>query len=211
MFNHMVKPMGQTDTAARARILAAARTIFHRAGFDGARTQDIADAAGINKALLHYYFRTKGQLFDAVFEDAFRTHFEPVFRMMSAADTSLDTKIHRFAEAYIDTLLEHPYLPGFVIHELNRNPDRLVDLAMGAGREGLSAVFDQLRAGMASGIYRTADPRQVMVSLMGMVLYPFVARPILSALMQLDERAYREFVLHRKVEIPRQFFAILQP
>jgi TetR/AcrR family transcriptional regulator len=207
----MVKPTGQNDADTRVRILAAARVVFHRAGFDGARTQDIADAAGINKALLHYYFRTKDQLFESVFEDAFQTHFAPVFKMMSVPDAPLDTTIHRFTEAYIDTLLEHPYLPGFVIHELNRNPQRLVDLALDAGRSGFSAVFDQLRQGMASGIYRTADPRQLMVTLMGMVLYPFIARPILSALMQLDEHAYPDFIRYRKDEIPRQFFALLQP
>lgn len=205
----MVKPTGQNDADTRDRILAAARLVFHRAGFDGARTQDIADAAGINKALLHYYFRSKDQLFEAVFEDAFRTHFTPVFEMMSVPDAPLEDKIRRFTEAYIHTLLLHPYLPGFVIHELNRNPQRLVALALGTGRGGLNAVFDQLRQGMASGRYRTADPRHLMVTLMGMVLYPFIARPVLSALLHLDERAYHDFMLARKDEIPRQFLAML--
>lgn len=207
----MVKPNGQNEADTRARILASARAAFHRAGFDGARTQDIADAAGINKALLHYYFRTKDALFEAVFDDAFRTHFAPVFEMMSATDAPLEEKVRRFTDAYIRVLLLHPYLPGFVIHELNRNPDRMVMIAMGIGRGALNTVFNQLRQGMASGRYRTADPRQLLVTLMGLVLYPFIARPVVSALLQLDERAFHDFVLARKEEIPRQFFAMIQP
>lgn len=207
----MVKPNGKNDAATRDRILAAAREIFHRAGFDGARTQDIADAAGINKALLHYYFRTKDQLFEAVFEDAFRTHFAPIFEMMAAPDAPLDHKIRRFIDTYIHTLLLHPYLPGFVIHEINRNPQRMAVMAMSAGRGALTAVFDQLRQGMASGHLRTTDPRQLMVSLMGMVLYPFIARPILTPMLHLDDRAFHDFVLARKDEVHRQFFAMVSP
>lgn len=88
--NHMVKPNSQQDSDSRARILSAAREVFHRAGFDGARTKDIADAAGINKALLHYYFRSKDDLFEAVFHDAFRTNFQPVIQVMGW--TSLSRK-----------------------------------------------------------------------------------------------------------------------
>lgn len=86
----MVKPNSQQDSDSRARILSAAREVFHRAGFDGARTKDIADAAGINKALLHYYFRSKDDLFEAVFHDAFRTNFQPVIQVMGW--TSLSRK-----------------------------------------------------------------------------------------------------------------------
>lgn len=210
----MVKPNGQVDTSnpdTRNRILAAAREVFQRSGFDGARTADIADMAGINKALLHYYFRSKDQLFEAVFSDAFATHFAPVLDLLSSPDLTLDEKIRRFVDAYITTLLQHPHLPGFVIHELNRNPQRLVAIATGFGRGALTSFFDQLRQGMVSGRYKTADPRQLMVSLMGMILYPFIARPLIVALFQFDERGFRDFVLTRKLEVPKQFYAMLKP
>jgi AcrR family transcriptional regulator len=205
----MVKPNSQHDSDSRTRILAAAREVFHRAGFDGARTKDIADAAGMNKALLHYYFRSKDELFEAVFQDAFRTNFQPIIQVMGK-ELPLEEKVTTFVSAYIDTILQHPYIPGFVIHELNRNPQRMVDMAVSMNRGSINAFLDQIRQGIASGRYRQMDPRQAFVSLMAITLFPFIAAPLLKGVFSFDDPAYHAFITERKVEIPRMFFALLK-
>ena len=106
------------------RIYEAARDIFHERGFDGARMQEIANRAGINKALLHYYYRSKDLLFEKVYQAAAKKLF-PNIMVSLRSDDPLPKKVRLFVSGYIDTLRDNPYMPGFILHELNRNPDRL--------------------------------------------------------------------------------------
>ena len=95
----MVKPSGQTATDTKARILDAADEIFVRRGIDGARMQEIADQAGVNKALLHYHFRSKADLARAVWLRIASSFVPGIFQMLGS-DISLDEKIERFVDAY---------------------------------------------------------------------------------------------------------------
>src|SRR4029077_761858 len=106
----------QHDQATEHRILEAARKVFQSKGMHGARMQDIADSAGINKALLHYYFRNKEQLFESIFKEALEK-FLPVLRELVESDFPLGKKIKSFVDGYTDVLLENPFLPAFIIHE----------------------------------------------------------------------------------------------
>ena len=105
-------------------IFHTAEEVFHERGYDGARMQEIADRAGINKAMLHYYFRSKDRLFQTVFVAALGRILPHVVEPL-ASDLPLGLKIRRFVETYIDQLQRHPKIPGFVITELNRHPERL--------------------------------------------------------------------------------------
>jgi TetR/AcrR family transcriptional regulator len=205
----MVKPFPPPPPDSREKILDAARVVFHRAGFDGARMQDIADNARINKALLHYYFRSKDELFEAVFQESFRTNFQPIIEVMQL-DLPLEEKVTRFVNAYISTIQIHPYIPGFVIHELNRNPDRMAAMAVSMNRTAVASFIEQLKLGMDAGLYRSMDPRQALVSLLSMMLFPFIAAPVVKGMFNLDVVAYHHVIEARKVEIPRMFFAMIK-
>lgn len=205
----MVNPAFPPQPDSRDKILDAARIVFHRAGFDGARMQDIADGAGINKALVHYYFRSKDELFEAVFQESFRTNFKPIIEVMQL-DLPLEEKVTRFVDAYIRTIQIHPYIPGFVIHELNRNPDRMAAMAVSMNRGAVATFLDQLKQGMDAGLYRPMDPRQALVSLLSMMLFPFIAAPVMKGVFNLDTVAYHHFIEARKADIPRMFFAMIK-
>src|SRR5690348_4150048 len=116
---------------AEDRILDAAHRVFLRRGSAGARTQEIADEAGVNKALLHYYFRSKERLATAVFHRAAARLMPPVIATL-ASDADLEDKVRRVVEIELDVLLRHPYLPGYIISELTHNPAR--------GKQFLSAL-----------------------------------------------------------------------
>ncbi len=204
----MVKPLSPPEVETRTKILAAARAAFHRAGFDGARMQDIADSAGINKALVHYYFRSKDALFDAVFKESFRVNFQPIIEGMEA-DIPIEEKVTRFVNAYISVIQIHPYIPGFVIHELNRNPDRMAALAASMNRQAVARFLQQIQDGIDAGRFRPIDPRQALVSLLSMMLFPFIAAPVVKGVFNLDPLQFHQFIEARKVEIPVMFFALL--
>ena len=114
-------------SATELKILAAARKVFIRKGLDGARMQEIANEAGINKALVHYYFRNKQKLFEAVFIEAFGK-FLPQVSEVIMQEISLIEKIEAVVSRYIDFLQKNPYLPNFVLNELSHEPGNLIKL-----------------------------------------------------------------------------------
>ncbi len=105
-----------------AKILEAAKKVFILNGFDGTSMQQIANEAGINKSLLHYYFRTKEKLFAAVFSFAFQ-NFVPQIQEILNSDISVVIKIERIVAEYMDMLMKNEFIPAFILHEINRNPD----------------------------------------------------------------------------------------
>lgn len=113
------------DKGAEERILAAAKNVFTTKGMTGARMQDIADEAGINKAMLHYYFRDKDKLFETIFMDEAQKFF-PKINAIFNSDAPLFEKIENFATEYIDEMQENPYLPWFVMNELHRDADQFM-------------------------------------------------------------------------------------
>ena len=120
----MVKKNKIKNISAEEKILAAAHKVFTTKGMNGARMQDIADEAGINKALLHYYFKDKDKLFETIFVVEAQRFF-PKITMIFQSDAPLFEKIENFVSEYIDEMQENPYLPWFVINEMNRDPEKL--------------------------------------------------------------------------------------
>src|ERR1035438_8897932 len=124
--------MAELDNTTEKKILDAAKIVFLEKGFDGARMQEIADKAKINKALVHYYFRSKDKLFDAIFQEAFQQFLPKVAEVMMT-EKPLFEKIEFFIDTYITMLSKNPHLPGFVMHEINRNPGRIVNIIKSSG------------------------------------------------------------------------------
>ena len=119
--------MTENDKQTEEKIFDSATDVFTEKGMDGARMQDIANQAGINKALLHYYYRTKDHLFNAVFEKIAGQMFEK-FAPVFDEKLSLEEKIRFFFREHITFLQKNPRLPAFLLNEINRNPERIKKL-----------------------------------------------------------------------------------
>jgi AcrR family transcriptional regulator len=227
----MTKLAGESaDVATEQRILDAAHAVFLRSGTAGARMQEIADEAGVNKALLHYYFRSKDRLAEAVFQRAAMRLFPAVLRML-ASDAELEDKVQRVVEHYLDHLSETPYLAGYVLCELNQHPDRItqylraVAAAAGDGSastprqdpdkppriKALEVLDKQLKARARAGTLRPIAREQFLVNLLGLCIFPFAARPILEALLGMEPAAFRRFIAQRRKEVPDFFLRALEP
>lgn len=197
--------MSEIDLNTEQTILEAAKSVFVKKGLEGARMQEIADEAGMNKALLHYYFRNKEKLFEAVFLDAFNK-FIPNINQLINSKESLAKKIRSFVGNYIDIFMENPFIPEFVIHELSRNPDRIVGLFTNSGID-INPLVKQIKKEAKKGKISPVEPRQLITNLLSMCIFPFVARPILqNVLFNNDHEAFKGFIEQRREEIPEFIF-----
>jgi AcrR family transcriptional regulator len=183
-------------------ILDAAKEVFQQKGLTGARMQEIADKAGINKALLHYYYRTKDKLFERVFEMAFSLFIPRVKEMMSS-DKPIFEKLDFFIDNYIDLLHKHPFIPSFVISELNRNPKMLVNIFeknVQLVQEGLvQKLDDQINKEVKEGKLKPISARNLMTNVVSLCIFPIVARPVLQGILfENDKKQYDDFLKQRK-------------
>ena len=140
----MVKPGSKElgDPTSR-RILDAADRIFVRRGTDGARMQEIADEAGVNKALLHYYYRSKARLAEAVFLRVAGALFPSILATLTS-DLELEEKAERLVHHYLDQLSKHPFIPGYLISEVTHHPERLRGHLDSVAGERLPAIRHQI-------------------------------------------------------------------
>jgi AcrR family transcriptional regulator len=199
------------DLATEHRIMAAARKVFQSKGLNGARMQEIADTAGINKALLHYYFRNKEKLFAAVFQEAIEEFIPAIFRVWQTTKP-FEQKLTDFVSLYIDTLLEKPFLPAFILHEVNQNPKKLQSMMTKEGAPLIGElVLAQINAELKKNKVRSVDARQVMVNMMACCVFPFAGRPILMAALGMKEKEYAVFLEGRKKLIPSLILDTMKP
>ncbi|GET26453.1 TetR/AcrR family transcriptional regulator [Prolixibacter sp. NT017] len=169
-----------TSETTEKKILDAARKVFIRKGMDGARMQEIADEAGINKSLLHYYFRSKQKLFEAIFQDAFGLLIPELMKIFKE-EGPLQNKIDRVVDRYITVIGDNPFLPQFLIGEINRDPDKFVKILQSSGidPEFLQRKIDEeVEAGNINPI-RAAD---LIPNMIGMVVIPFAVRPLFQTI-----------------------------
>ena len=216
-----VRRSGTEKTRARdldteRRILDAANIVFVRRGTAGARMQEIADEADVNKALLHYYFRSKDRLAEAVFQRVARGLFARLAQILTS-ERELDEMVRGIVGLYLDQLSETPYAPAYVLSEVNHHPERADQfLAMlqqvgahpGQAMELLQAKID---ARARVGAMRPMPARQFFVNLVSLCVFPFAARPLLCAILGLDAHGFAEFIGQRRTQLPEFFLRAMLP
>lgn len=187
------------------RILDAADVVFVRRGIDSARMQEIADRAGVNKALLHYYFRSKVGLARAVWV-RIASSFVPGVMQMLGSDLALEDKIDRFVDAYHKTLTRHPYLLAFALGESTRRPDIVEDFYTLERRRAARGMIDVLRRQIdervEAGTMAPISAEQFFVTLVSSCLFPFAARPMLTEVLGLEPAAIASFLEQRRKDLP---------
>jgi len=204
-------PPAPDDQATRDRILAAAHRVFLKQGTAKARTQEIADEAGVNKALVHYYFGTKDALANAVFANAAAQFLPRIFGIFASELLSIEEKVRGVVREQVDFHLARPYLAGYVISEAHAEPERVQTVMAAAGGAPLAVLRKQLAAAAAAGRIRRITAEQFVVSLVGLLVFPFVARPLLPGLIGIDAERFPAFVEARKRDLPDFFLAGLRP
>ncbi|HEX8850985.1 MAG TPA: helix-turn-helix domain-containing protein [Gemmatimonadaceae bacterium] len=206
------------DADTEQRILDAASSVFLRRGTAGARMQDIAAEAGVNHALLHYYFRSKDRLAAAVFRRA-ATRLLPPFVAILGSDLPLEEKVARIVEHELDQLRAAPHLPGYILSELNHHPERaaqLVQTLAGVDPERVRpAIFatlaKQLDERVKAKKMRPIAVEQFIVNLVSLCIFPFAARPMVMTMFGWSDDDFSRFIDRRRRELPDFFLEALAP
>lgn len=195
--NNMVKK--GKDRSTEERILDAARQVFLERGMDGARMQDIADKAGINKAMLHYYFRSKEKLFEVIFKETAGKLF-PRFEMIMDSDLNLFEKIRAIVSNYIDVMIQNPYLPLFVMNEVNKNPEiGIINFFELQKPVFIQKFIREVQKNLEDGSIAPINPVHLLMNMFSMCVFPFIAKPMIRILSGANEAQYKNLMDQRKV------------
>ncbi len=193
--------MVNTSVDTEKKILEAAKRVFLVKGLSGARMQEIADEAGINKSLLHYYFRSKQQLFKAIFEEIF-SHFFPALISIFNNNEPLELKISMIVDQYIDEFGNKGYVPLFLINEIYQNPELVSSLSGKMDKMVHSEFMKELQEGIQSGKYVEVSPMQLLSNILSLCIFPILAQPMLKSVFQIGNEEYNKFLEERKKLIP---------
>ncbi|MGB4974019.1 MAG: TetR/AcrR family transcriptional regulator [Cyclobacteriaceae bacterium] len=200
MFNKIVKVPKTETKPSEELILNAAVKVFTRKGYAGARMEEIAKEAGINRALLHYYFRDKETMFNIIFETKFKEFFTGMFGVFQS-NVSFKEKIKNIIDNEITVLSKHPDLAKFVIMEIAQQPERLIQFGQKLGfnpRLMLENFQKEIQQNVQEGKIRPIDGRQLLMNILSICIYPFVAKPIIKTMMQMDENTFVDLMEKRK-------------
>lgn len=190
--------MTEKDKQTEDRIFEAATSVFVEKGMDGARMQEIADRAGINKSLLHYYYRSKDKLFSAVFEVIVRKLFQK-FAPVLDEKLTLEEKIRFFLREHISFLQQNPRLAPFVLNEINRNPEIVKKFIE---KLDFNTLWDTLKNQhqeefVKYNITRESIP-QLLTSILALSVFPFAARALIASIFETNEFSFDDYIEQRK-------------
>ncbi|MCX6301373.1 MAG: TetR/AcrR family transcriptional regulator [Bacteroidia bacterium] len=190
--------MTEEDKQTEEKIFESATEVFVEKGMDGARMQDIANRAGINKSLLHYYYRTKDHLFNAVFEMIAGQMFKK-FAPVLDENLPLEEKIRFFFREHIAFMQKNPRLPSFILNELHRNPERIRKLIQNIDINKLWTTIEaQHKEELKRYNITKENIPQFMTTVAGMSVFPFVARPVIASIMEKMGYDFDNYLEERK-------------
>ena len=201
--------MEANDTSTEEKIKQAARHVFHIKGYAGTRTRDIAEEAGINLALLNYYFRSKEKLFEIVMLETLRDLLDSMTSVLNNVESSFETKLDMVINNYITLLIKEPEIPLFILSELRSNPEHLLQ-KMNAKEIIMQSHFvKQLGEVIHKNSLAQKDLLHLIINILGMTIFPFVARPIVQSIGEMSSEQFNMMMEERKTLIPIWIKAIL--
>jgi AcrR family transcriptional regulator len=179
--------------------------VFEEKGFNGARMQAIADRAGMSKATLHYYFRTKENLFDKVFDQAI-TEFMPVISTWEMDDLSWEERVTHFSEKMMHFIEKGSML--FLVREINRNPALITKRRHSKKQNGFVAYFERL---VAEGKIRPVDPRLLYIFMNSLCFFPSMNRVMFTEALRLTPKQYDALMQQYATAVASFFIQALKP
>lgn len=201
------KPQATVETLdTKQKILAAAEVEFMTRGYDGSRMQAIADRAGLNKAMLHYHFRSKDELFEQIFRDKASLLFPKAHEGLRAHTNFIEFACG-FVDMYLALLNQHPYLPFYMLQVAAANADLFSQVAADFPAKFVRAFNAAAKAGQI----RPHDPHQFLMSLIGMCMWPFIGKNMIQHNLGLSDAVFAKLLEQRAAEVKRYVVLLLTP
>jgi Transcriptional regulator len=202
---NMAKTKGaKPDLSTEEKIKEAARKVFTQKGYAATRTRDIAEEAGINLALLNYYFRSKEKLFEIVILEKMHILLGKIGPAMMDEHTSIEQKVEQIAEHYINTLVANPDIPLFVLGEIRNHPEKFASMIRTKTKIVDSAFFKQLAERRPD-----IDPLHFIFNMLGLIIFPFIGKPLLQLIAGIKPERATILMNERKTLVKTWFLAML--
>lgn len=209
MEDKQVNKMIKENESLELRILETGKILFAKNGYKKTHMSDIAVAAGINRPTLHYYYRTKDLLFEAVFAQLIQS-FIPKIELITAEDISLEEKIDRIVDEYISIYIDNPYLPQFIISEIQRDPDYLMTVMEKLYFDKYLRILENMiKNEVDKGKIKAIPSPVIFLSFFGQLVSPFLSKNILLKLFLKDEEHFIPFLDEWKKYVKSQMKVLL--
>ncbi|MDQ6530213.1 TetR family transcriptional regulator [Flavobacterium sp. LHD-85] len=190
------------DSSTEEKIKTAAKTVFYKKGFAATRTRDIAEEAGLNLALLNYYFRSKAKLFEIIMAETFSGFIGSMKVILDDEKTSLEQKVITIAERYIDFITVEPEIPTFILTEIRNNPEELLKKLPIKEIVNDSVFIKQFQEAVQNKEITEPNPLHFLMNLLGLVVFPFIVKPIIMGSRNLETEQFHALMQERKKKIP---------
>lgn len=197
-----MKKTALAEPSTEERIRQAAREVFTRKGYAATRTRDIAEKAGINLALLNYYFRSKEKLFHLIMMETVQHFAATIKDLLNDPDTGVEKKLELIISRYIDMLSREPNFPFFILSEIHNHPAKLLKEA-GIREAFTRSVFFRQLADHLKERKIKINPVHFLINFAGLTVFPFIGKPMILAIGRTPEKEFMMLMEERKKLIPR--------
>ena len=191
------KQMNEQEQTTEEKILEAASEVFTEKGFAGTRTRDIAEKAGINLALLNYYFRSKEKLFEQVMKVKMVLLFGQIVPILTNEKTNLEEKIDLVSNKYFEILSKNPNLPLFVLSEMQKKNSEVKSIIPVNKIFKNSVILKQIKERKPE-----LNPSHFLINFLSMTIFPFITKPVFNTFDLMNETEFQQFVEERKRLVP---------
>ena len=201
----------EKNTSTEEKIKEAARRVCTQKGYAATRTRDIAEESGLNLALINYYFRSKEKLFDIIIVEHMQLFIHSVMEIVNDPKTTLQQKMETLISHYIDMLIENPYIPIFVLNEINANPEKLIEkLGFEKMQHENIYIIKQWKDMAAAKKTPAINPIHIVVNVLSMTIFPFIASPLLRNRTGMSVDEFNKLMEERKKLIPAWINAMIK-
>lgn len=203
--------MAKSGEPIEEQILVAAFNVFIEKGFENAKMQDIADRAGIKRTVLNYYFRSKDLLYNQIAKTILKQALPQMLRILNS-DMPFDEKVEAFVNDYITLGMKNPFLPLFIINELNSAGPGFVEKMLEGNMPTIEPFLKHVQEEMDKGtIIKMDNPLHVPIHIISMCGFPILSKPMLMLVTGITEKQYKELMEERKKEVVRMALKGLKP
>jgi len=182
-------------------IKETAKTLFFKEGRFNATTQEIADAAGVNRTLINYYFRSRNNLFKIVFEDAKMMEVAKTNSIMNS-DLDFKSKISNFIDNSLEMNFEFPYLETYLVSQINQG----INFRKEYVDEHAKAFFTNVETAMEQGLIERMEPIQFLLNMISLVNFPMAMRPLIQLNLKISDADYNRILKERRDIIIKTLF-----
>ncbi|HEX8545892.1 MAG TPA: TetR/AcrR family transcriptional regulator [Cytophagaceae bacterium] len=200
----------EIDSSTEEKIRIAAKKIFTQKGYSGTRTRDIAEEAGINLALLNYYFRSKEKLFEIIILEIMQGFVKGMKGIFNNEHSTFEEKIEGFVSNYIDLLIANPDIPIFMLNEIRTNAEGLNEKVGFKEHLLKSYFFKQMMEEMQKGTIVQRHPLHIVMNMVSLTVFPFVASPVLKQIGHMKDKEFITLMQERKKLVPKWIKAMLE-